>query len=198
MRQLGIAFILIMLGGCAATRPGVELPEMASWDERQAVLSQFPEWQFRGRIAVKAGDEGFNGKISWTQTGEQFYATVGGPLGIGTVVIEGTDDQILITDKDGVKTPLVDPERELYLRYGWTIPVASLRFWALGIPGNAPISEIALNDEGRLASLTEGRWAVTITRYKESAGQQMPRTLTATNPDTRVRMVIDKWIFFER
>jgi len=26
----------------------------------------------------------------------------------------------------------------------------------------------------------------------------MPRTLTATNPDTRVRMVIDKWIFFER
>ncbi len=171
---------------------------MASWDERQAVLSQFPEWQFRGRIAVKAGDEGFNGKISWTQTGEQFYATVGGPLGIGTVVIEGTDDQILITDKDGVKTPLVDPERELYLRYGWTIPVASLRFWALGIPGNAPISEIALNDEGRLASLTEGRWAVTITRYKESAGQQMPRTLTATNPDTRVRMVIDKWIFFER
>ncbi len=66
MRQLGIAFILIMLGGCAATRPGVELPEMASWDERQAVLSQFPEWQFRGRIAVKAGDEGFNAKISWT------------------------------------------------------------------------------------------------------------------------------------
>lgn len=198
MRQLGIAFILILLGGCAATRPGVELPEMASWDERQAVLSQFPEWQFRGRIAVKAGNEGFNGKISWTQTGEQFYATVGGPLGIGTVVIEGTDDQILITDKDGVKTPLVDPERELYLRYGWTIPVASLRFWALGIPGNAPISEIEINDEGRLASLTEGRWAVAITRYKESAGQQMPRTLTATNPDTRVRMVIDKWIFFER
>ncbi len=198
MRQLGIAFILMILGGCAVTRPGVELPEMASWDERQAVLSQFPEWQFRGRIAVKAGDEGFNAKISWTQTGEQFYATVGGPLGIGTVVIEGTDDQILITDKDGVKTPLEDPERELYMRYGWTIPVASLRFWALGIPGNAPISEIELNDEGRLASLTEGSWAVEITRYKENAGQQMPRTLTATNPDTRVRMVIDKWIFFER
>jgi len=198
MRQLGIAFILIVLGGCAVTRPGVELPEMASWDERQAVLSQFPEWEFRGRVAVKAGDEGFNGKISWTQTGEQFYATVGGPLGIGTVVIEGTDDQILITDEDGVKTPLVDPERELYLRYGWTIPVASLRFWALGIPGNAPISEISLNDEGRLASLTEGSWNVVITRYKESAGQQMPRTLTATNPDTRVRMIIDKWIFFER
>ena len=27
-----------------------------------------------------------------------------------------------------------DAERDLYLRYGWTIPVRSLRYWALGIP----------------------------------------------------------------
>jgi outer membrane biogenesis lipoprotein LolB len=55
-----------------------------------------------------------------------------------------------------------------------------------------------LDEAGRLESLEQGNWAVTISRYKESAGQQLPRTLTASNPDTRVRMVIDQWKFFDR
>ena len=119
-------------------------------------------------------------------------------MGIGTVVIEGTDDAIVLTDKDGDKTALIDPDSELYYRYGWTIPVASLRYWALGIPDPEIPSESELDDQGRLSKLEQGSWAVAISRYRENAGQEMPRTLTATNPDTRVRMVIDKWMFFER
>jgi outer membrane biogenesis lipoprotein LolB len=80
---------LAVLSGCAATRPSVDLPELSTWELRQQVLGSVVEWEFRGRIAVKAGDEGFNGKFNWTQTGDDFFATVGGPLGIGTVKIEG-------------------------------------------------------------------------------------------------------------
>jgi len=189
---------LALLSGCAATRPSVELPEITTWELRQEVLGGLKDWEFRGRIAVKAGDEGFNGKFNWSQTGERFYATVGGPLGIGTVVIEGSDDAIVLTDKDGKKTALIDPEAELYYRYGWTIPVASLRYWALGIPDPRLPADTELDEQGRLVSLVQSQWEVSISRYRENAGQEMPRTLTATNPDTRVRMVIDKWMFFER
>lgn len=190
--------LLSLISGCAATRPVVELPELTTWELRQEVLGTLVDWEFRGRIAVKAGDEGFNGKFNWTQTGEYFYATVSGPLGIGTVVIEGSDDAIVLTDKDGNKKALIDPEAELYYQYGWTIPVASLRYWALGIPDPDLPAETELDDQGRLSALEQSNWAVTISRYRENAGQAMPRTLTATNPDTRVRMVIDKWMFFER
>ena len=189
---------LAVLSGCAATRPSVDLPELSTWELRQQVLGSVVEWEFRGRIAVKAGDEGFNGKFNWTQTGDDFFATVGGPLGIGTVKIEGNEQTIVLTDKDGVETVLVEPESELYYRYGWTIPVASLRYWALGIPDPQSAAMTKLDEAGRLESLEQGNWAVTISRYKESAGQQLPRTLTASNPDTRVRMVIDQWKFFDR
>lgn len=197
-RLAALGLCLAVLSACATTRPSIDLPEITTWELRQEVLGRASNWEFRGRIAVKAGDEGFNGKLRWTQTGNRFYATVGGPLGIGTVIIEGNGRKVTLTDKDGLTTVLDNPEAELYYRYGWTIPVTSLRYWALGIPDPASEATTEVDDAGHLVNLEQGNWAVKISRYRESAGQQMPRTLTATNPDTRVRMVIDNWLFFER
>jgi outer membrane lipoprotein LolB len=189
--------LLALVAGCTTTRNAVDLPAIGSWQDRNAVLGNVSDWQFRGRIAVKAGDEGFNGKFNWIQDGERFNATVGGPLGVGTVRIEGDGRTVTLTDKDGVKTRLEDAETELRWRYGWTIPVESLRYWALGIPDPAAPGVTELDEAGRLARLEQNDWIVLISRYQDGGGQSMPRILTATNRDTRVRMVIDRWIFFE-
>jgi len=189
---------LTLLAGCATTRQGIALPDIGNWDSRNEVLGDLRAWEFKGRIAVKAGDEGFNGKIHWSQQGDTFNTTVGGPLGMGTVRITGDGRRVVLTDKDGVEKTLEDAEVELWYRYGWTIPVASLRYWALGIPDPTMPAETAINEEGLLTRLQQSSWSVDISRYREGGGQQMPRILTATNPDTRVRMVIDRWAFFDR
>ena len=187
-----------LLAGCAVTRQGMQLPDMSTWEARSAVLSNVRDWEFVGRIAVKAGNEGFNGKFNWTQQDDTFDATVGGPLGIGTVRIEGDGRSVVLTDKDGARTWLQDVETELYYRYGWTIPVASLRYWALGIPDPSAAAEKELDEQGRLVRLHQRDWVVEISRYREGGGQQMPRIMSATNAETRVRMVIDQWLFFDR
>jgi outer membrane lipoprotein LolB len=196
--RAGLASALLVLAGCASTPQSIDLPPMDSWEARNQVLGSIQDWEFKGRIAVKAGDEGFNGKFNWMQAGAAFNATVGGPLGMGTVRLEGDDRTVILTDKDGESTVLDDAEIELRWRYGWTIPVASLRYWALGIPDPAAPAVTELDDDGRLARLEQRGWIVEISRYQEGGGQQMPRILSATNPDTRVRMVIDRWIFLER
>ena len=194
----GMLVGLLLLAGCATTRQGVELPEFESWEQRNAVLGSLRDWEFIGRIAVKAGDEGFNGKFNWAQQDDAFTATVGGPLGIGTVRIEGEDRTVTLTDKDGEKTVLRDVENELRYRYGWTIPVASLRYWTLGIPDPSMAATTEFDADGRVSRLEQSDWIVEISRYREGGGQQMPRILSATNADTRVRLVIDRWLFFER
>ena len=197
--RTGLALLAAaLLAGCATIPESVPLPAIDSWDTRTTVLGDLEDWQFRGRIAVKAGDEGFNGKFNWSQNGDAFNATVGGPLGMGTVRIEGDGRTVVLTDKDGVETVLQNAEVELQYRYGWTIPVGSLRYWALGIPdpGEPAITEV--DDNGLLLRLEQRNWVVEISRYREGGGQQMPRILSATNPDTRVRMVIDRWLFFDR
>lgn len=188
---------IILVTGCA-TQKGVELPDISDWERRSSVLGQIDQFDFSGRIAVKAGDDGFNGKLRWYQNESDFRATVSGPLGIGTVRIEGDGSVVEVTDKDGVTTVLADVEADLYYRYGWTIPVESLRYWALGIPDPRVPAETAFSEAGELTELSQRGWTVSISRYREAGGgQPMPRLLNASNSETNVRLVIDRWVFRE-
>jgi outer membrane lipoprotein LolB len=193
---LVLACAALLMTGCA-TRKAVQLPEMTDWAARTAVLGGVSEWKFSGRIAVSAGDDGFNGKIRWSQSGDTFKASVGGPLGIGTVRVESDGGSVVHIDKDGVRTELKNAEQDLLDRYGWTIPVGSLRYWALGVPDPSSAAQTELNTEQQLAKLEQRDWTVSISRYRSSGGQSMPSLLSATSSDTRVRIVFDKWSFFD-
>lgn len=186
--------LLLFLAGCAVQR-GIELPPMPDWDTRREVLTGIDEWEFKGRIGVSAGDEGFNGNLRWWQKGNLFRASVSGPLGIGTVRIEGDGHGVVVTDDEGEVRELEDADAGLREMYGWTLPVASLRYWALGIPDPLLPATTEFGEDGRLAKLEQRDWTVRITDYREDAGQPLPRKMTAINHDTRVRLVIDNWTF---
>lgn len=197
-RQPALALLAcaLLVGGCAS-KPAKQLPDLNNWAVRQAVLAAQSDWEFAGRIAVSTGEDGFNGKLRWKQKDDHFNATVSGPLGIGTVRIEGKGQRAVLTDKDGVRTELDGVEEELLYRYGWTIPVQSLRYWALGIPDPLADAQTALDEADRLASLEQDGWLLTYSSYRRSSDQSMPHRLSAVKKTTRVRIVIDKWMFFD-
>jgi len=187
--------LLVALSGCATQPPG-ELPPIGDFDERRDVLSALDAWAFSGRIAVRDGDDGFNGNLHWEQRRDYFDARVSGPLGAGTVLIAGDADKVTITDDDGEVTALADPERTLEARYGWRIPVGSLSWWALGLPDPSRPATSEVDESGRLASLEQGGWSVDIDQYRGAGGASMPRRLTARQGSARVRLVIDRWTFY--
>ena len=186
--------MLIVVTGCAG-KQGLQLPEISDWEARKRILGNTDEWEFAGRIGVSAGSEGFNGKLWWRQDGVVFRARISGPLGVGTIFVNGDRRELTLTDRDGVVTEMADAEIELRERYGWTIPVSSLRYWALGIPDPDSESSETLNEDGLLATLSQQAWQVTFAQYAEGGGQMMPRRLTAVDDDIKVRLVIDEWTF---
>ena len=194
VRPLFAFVVAALVAGCA-TRQSLTLPDLPDWETRKAVLENVDEWEFSGRIGVKAGNEGFNGQLWWRQDGVVFRARVGGPLGVGTIFINGDHREMTLTDKDGVVTELADAEIDLREMYGWTIPVTSLRYWALGIPDPAAEAATELDEAGLLTRLEQHRWQVDISQYRDAGGQPMPRRLTALSDDARVRLVIDNWVF---
>lgn len=195
--RLATLLVVAAFAGCA-TRQSLDLPELGAWEQRRYLLSQVDDWEFNGRIGVVAGDDGFNGSLRWAQEGDDFEATVSGPLGIGTVRLEGDDRRVRLTDNDGNVTVLEDAERDLYLRYGWTIPVRSLRYWALGIPDPATPADTEFAEDGQLSSLSQGGWTVQISRYGDGGGQPMPTRLSAASESTKVKVVIHRWLFFDQ
>lgn len=194
-RRLVLLVTLALPAGCAVER-GVALPGMDDWAARKALLEQTDDWSFTGRIGVVSGDDGFNGRLRWRQSRSAFEASVSGPLGAGAVQIEGDGDGIRVTDNEGTVTLFEDPETDLRRRYGWTIPVNSLRYWALGIPDPALPADLDLTADGYLERLEQGGWTVDISQYRPGGGQPMPRRITAENAITRVRLIIDSWAFY--
>ncbi|MCH8308573.1 MAG: outer membrane lipoprotein LolB [Gammaproteobacteria bacterium] len=193
-RYIAIALSLLAIAGCATQR-GVDLPELSDWETRTRILAGMADWEFRGRIGVSAGNEGFNGKLRYAQNDNDFRLVVSGPLGFGSIRIEGDSQRVTVTDKDGEETVLQDPEFDLRAMYGWTIPVTSLRYWALGIPDPAVPADTEFNEDGQLASLRQGSWLIEIAQYRDGGGQSMPRRLTAVSGDNKVRLLIDNWTF---
>lgn len=194
-RRLATGILLAVIPAGCTTTGGILLPDLGQWETRKAILEQTDEWDFSGRIGVRAGDEGFNGKIWWRQDGIVYRARLGGPIGVGTVFVNGDGREATLMDRGGAVTELDDAEVDLKTRYGWTIPVSSLRFWALGIPDPSLPSSVEFNEVGQMSNLQQGRWAVTIGQYADGGGQAMPRRLTAVSGDIRVRLVIDEWVF---
>lgn len=194
-RAAGVLAISLLATACVSQR-GAQLPEMDNWQARQRVLAGIRDWSFAGRIALSDGKDGFNGNLDWQQRRDFFDARLSGPLGAGSVRVAGDARRIEVTDSYGVVTELRDAERDLQSIYGWQIPLASLRYWALGIPapGSAAKTDVAAG--GTLQHLQQGGWSVSIDQYRDAAGQQMPRRITAVRNATRVRLVIDRWTIY--
>lgn len=195
-RRLLPATVFLCLSACVTPR-GVELPTLDGWQQRQQVLSNVSEWAFSGRVGVQSGEEGFNGKLRWHQDRDDFEASVSGPFGAGRVTIEGDGKSIAVAEPGGEVTRLEDPDLDLRARYGWTIPVTSLRYWALGIPDPDLSATTEFGADGLLAHLSQAGWDVNIGQYRDAGGQPMPRRITARRGDSRVRLVIDSWTFYD-
>ncbi|MEM6513321.1 MAG: lipoprotein insertase outer membrane protein LolB [Pseudomonadota bacterium] len=195
----GVLIACLLLAGCATTgRVEVDLPALGDWEQRRSLLADADDWSLTGRIGIRSDDDGFNARFRHTQDGRRFDATLSGPLGVGTIRVAGDTRAIVLTDKDGEQLTLSNPEADLLRLYGWTIPLDSLKYWALGIPDPAVAATPVIDDAGRLTSLEQRGWRVDIDRYREYAGQQLPARITATSTTTRVRLVVDRWRFYDQ
>ncbi len=164
-----------------------------AYDERRAALGRVDDWTMSGRIAVRTPDDGFSASLRWIQIEETFDARVNGPLGVGAIHLSGDLEQVRIEHGDGEIEVFQDPERSLTRRLGWTVPVASFRYWALGIEGPGPVDAISTDDSGRLARLRQQGWDVEYVEYQGDAGADLPRKLIADNGDVKLTVLIRRW-----
>lgn len=183
----------LLASACASLPPSTlpALPE--SYAERQTLLQRYDRWQVRGRVAVRTPDDGFSASLAWRQEGKHVAARLHGPLGRGTVLLDGNPRRLTLTHGDGLVEVHDDPEFSLRQRYGWTVPVQSFRFWVLGIADPALPGDFDIDETGRLRALSQGRWSVEYRDYQRVGGGELPRRLVATSDNVRLTIVLKAW-----
>lgn len=83
---------------------------------------------------------------------------------------------------------------ELAARLGFDPPLASLRYWILGVPDPAsPADETLDPAQQRLKSLAQGGWHIDYAGYVAVGSEWLPARLTLSRADVRVKLLVDDW-----
>ncbi len=193
-RLAAVSVLALVLSGCVS-RSVIEVEPLGDdYVRRQAILSQSDAWSLSGRMAVRTVDDGFSATLNWQQDGADFSVRLNGPLGVGTVLLDGNPDEVTLRSKERGTEVFTDPERSLRARLGWTVPVTSFRYWALGIESPAiPVDLREVDEVGRLKHLQQAGWNVEYQSYQGAAGADLPRNLTVDNGEVRLKVVIRQW-----
>lgn len=196
MRQrfLFLGLALTLLAGCAGqTRPDpARGAAEAQWAKQRASLQQITQFNLQGRLA-SGGAMGLAGGMRWQQNADgSFDMHLSGPFGAGAVSVAGTADQVTVRTREGEQTTN-DPQGWIRQKTGWMLPLAELRWWAVGLPAPQTEAQIELDREGRLLSLLQDGWRIDYREYQEVGTLALPRKFEAANGDARVRVVADRW-----
>lgn len=187
MRIAAAGFALV-LSGCSSLAPLP--PEPVQWDSYRVQLESLRTFTLVGRISSNAQSGTAN--LRWQQTGGEFVARLSGPLGMGALTLSGTAEQVEIKSKDETLTTH-DPEAYLRERLGWTLPLASLRSWARGLP-TPQSTNLRWDGYGRLAALRQDEWQVVYEEYRAAKGWELPQLIVIERPGLKIKLVVDDWI----
>ena len=202
VRLLCIAALGLLIQGCMTAPPAPppddsltrEKPE--GWQAREAELRELRQWTLQGKVAVRH-EEGNDSAVirEWVQNGDQFLIEMSSAfMGMGSVRLEGSPGFLTITGSDGQQYLSDDPEALIQKTLGWSLPVEALYVWVRGLPLQDSDADLFFDKQGRVSHLRQEGWEIHYDGYASLAGvDDVPRSLTATREDLRLRLVITRW-----
>jgi outer membrane lipoprotein LolB len=196
MQRLAVLFLVLLQAGCTGQRAALT----EDWDARRNMLLQLEGWSLEGRVAVRTSDgEGGQASLSWQQAAQVSELQLAGPLGTGRVELTVAPDKVHFRDASGERSiEYQGPDAThqfMAEQLGWFMPVGSARYWVLGLLDPAAAGERHFDQDGRLSSLTQQGWEISIDRFTSYAGQDMPARLVMQNPRLRLKIAIGEWQF---
>ncbi len=202
--RLFLFILAALLAGCAATpsRPPVADVD-AAWRERQTVLARVTDWDLRGRVALRTGDEGFHISLQWLREAGRHRIDLSGPLGGGRVRLIQNENGAELRDADDKVYRDSSMQRLLRRRTGLEMPIEGMNFWVLGLPAPGAAAKIELDEWGRLKTMQQQGWDIRFIEYADYDGYELPNRVFAKRSSIddgsekmiEIRLIVEKWIF---
>lgn len=187
-----MALVAVLGSGCAGPPERAMAPRV-DWLERREMLRDIEEFRMEGRLALNTGRKGYSGTVSWEQNDDIVDFRFRGPFGFGGFRIHGDPDQLRVKTTAGDEFLLRDPELEMTERFGWSLPVHSMRYWILGASDpELPAAEVP-DESGLLESMEQAGWMVRYEAYAQVEGLMLPRRLDMERGEVRIRVMSDRW-----
>ena len=184
-KWLGWWCLVLMLSACSTVpvEPEVHYSKIA-----REHLYKLERWSFEGRLALTGKNDSWSASINWGHRPDDEKIKLSGPLGQGATVIQLTGDLVTIDRGDGQAQSSTQPEEFINQQLGMFVPVHSLRYWVVGLP--EPTSAFVETATG----FKQAGWFIEYKQMQPVDNQSMPRKITVTNEQVKLKLIIDQWV----
>ena len=148
-----------------------------------ATISALPEkWDVVGRIGVVHGDEGWHGKLDWTQVRDSFNAKISGPFGGKQAELISNRGSIELKSPNGETisgSKLAAWQKKVF---GSSFPVKALPYWMHGLPYPKIKDTVVKENEGTVHEINQDGWKVGYSRWRKFGNDVMPGKIARGAP----------------
>ncbi|MHA7834501.1 MAG: lipoprotein insertase outer membrane protein LolB [Algiphilus sp.] len=196
LRALCAWLLALLVSACATTTlPPARIDRSDDWLAHFATIRDITAFVIDGRLSE--GSVG-SAALFWRQSGKQFTARASGPFGSGAIALSGTPSLVTIRDGDR-RITTTQPEAWMQQQLGWQLPVAGLRFWAVGRPIPGRPAHYAYNNAGQLAVLEQAGWRIHYEAYEsQQEGLWLPSRIRFVTGEQSALLRIARWRNIER
>lgn len=188
------AVLVLLLAGCAAVR---EEREQGAWlEERERWLAGHPVWSVSGRLGLSDGERGGSLAFDWAADGDRHRVHLRTLAGGQQWRLDFGPDGARLVGSDLEERRGPDADRLVREATGWPIPVRWMARWLVGLPAPERAA-LRFSEDGTLAALTVGDWALDFQRLSVPPGYSvlMPARIEARHPPYRIRAALSGWSF---
>lgn len=187
--------------GLAVILSGCSLSPWSS-DEDSDVLTFLPAeqltaWDMTGKFSVSTLDETNSGSVRWISSNQIDRLDILSLTGSVVARITATPrEATLLTDDGNFSAPTADELIAAVLKVD--LPVSALRHWARGLESPSLLSSRVERDEsGRIRDMVQSGWTLKFNGRVEiefgANRYEIPRTMTATKDNLKIRWVNTEW-----
>ncbi len=192
MNKTYLLILLVFLVACSETPLR---PAMDSNIELQNQREQIQSWNLNGRLSITSEKESGTVTFHWSQDHERYLMRFIAPLGQGTFALRGgeADGVYLLTAKSKV-LHADDAETLLTQSVGWHVPVSGFKYWVRGLqePG-VDVTNQQFDDQGRIKEMQQADWSISIKRYMDVDGVDLPAKIFMHNDHVKLKLIIQTW-----
>jgi outer membrane lipoprotein LolB len=188
-----LILLTLLLAACAARPARVHEPTAQSWPERLRALEAIEHFELNGRLAASNGADAFSAGVHWRQQRDDAVIDLSGPLGLGAAHIVQNGASLSVTNAQGVVYRGPPAGEQMASTLGFDPPLASLRYWVLGVSDPSPVASQVLDAQQRLTHLQQQGWQIDYEQYSQVQDLWLPRRLSITQGRYRLKLVVNAW-----
>jgi len=196
LRLLPLASLVLAACSINAPKGPATSPTSPQWREHEAQVKQLEHYQTRGAFAYISDRQKVYARFFWQQYSPDSYRLLlTNPLGSTEMELKVQSGVAQITNNQGKKYTSDNPDEMIQKLTGMSIPLANLRLWMLGLPGDE--SDFTLDSQYRLSKVNYSqnglKGSVVYQSYSDEVIPSLPDRLELTQGDQRIKLKMDSW-----